>query len=562
MPLKILNKKYRQRRTQPSVRRKRWRSCFESAFCFIIALCSANIFNENYGWIATAAAFQGTLSSRTSKIAVLSTKARFGSNGVRQSMPLRQRHAAAPLFDTERTDAEMKLSAQIGPSDEGTITTTTDSSSRRRNTTTPITPPTTATTLWVEESSVGVVREVPVPTENGGFTHTSASKAKISAANKGKTPWNKGQARSVEVRERIAAGVRAKNREKYLEKLASLGLTEEEYERQKKDERNRKAAERRARKTENGGYRPTDETRQKISEILKAKWANGEMPRRRMDPSKVRSGFSHSEETRAKISESLRQKWATDNSYRESMLNKTTAVQGNDDLRQKISDTLKAKWQDPDFRDKMMEKIRSRRAASNERDEEYRRKISEAMKVKWQDEEYRNRTTSSIRQRALDSVKVRPPKPPKQKSSKKAKGATNKVRLAQVVMPRMSAEAKRRAPVEVDENGQSIVKAKVKKVKKKQKVAVKMVAPLTSGGDAGMDEVPVKKKVESTKKAKEPDGSINRLRDERRDLYDLLYGDDDEEASDESLPASGIAALLDLEDENLDTFDPYGLEDF
>ena len=495
-----------------------------------------------------------------SKVTLLSTKAKFGSQGARPSIPLRPRHAAAPLFDTERTDAEMKLSAQIGPSEEGTIPTTTDS--RRKNTTTTSTV-TTVASLRVQESSVAVaVREVPVPTENGGFSHTSASKAKISAANKGKTPWNKGQARSVEVRERIAAGVRAKNREKFLEKLESLGLTEEEYERQKKDERNRKAAERRARRTENGGYRPTDETRQKISEILKAKWANGEMPRRRIDPSKVRSGFSHSEETRSKISESLRQKWATDNTYRESMLNKTTVVHGDGELRQKISDTLKAKWQDPDFREKMMEKIRSRRTASNERDEEYRRKISEAMKVKWQDEEYRNRTTSSIRQRALESVKVRPPKEPKQKSPKKSKSSGNKVRLAQVALPRKPTEVKRRAPVEVDEEGQPIIKVKVKKVKKKQKVAVKMVAPLTADGDVGLDEIPVKKKVESAKKTKEPDGSINRLRDERRDLYDLLYGDDDEEESNESLPASGIAALLDLEDENLDTFDPYGLEDF
>jgi hypothetical protein len=52
--------------------------------------------------------------------------------------------------------------------------------------------------------------------------------------------------------------------------------------------------------------------------------------------------------------------------------------------------------------------------------------------------------------------------------------------LAQVVLPRKSPEVKRRAPVEVDENGQPVVKVKVKKVKKKQKVAVKMVEPLTS----------------------------------------------------------------------------------
>ena len=56
-----------------------------------------------------------------------------------------------------------------------------------------------------------------------------------------------------------------------------------------------------------------------------------------------------------------------------------------------------------------------------------------------------------------------------------------------------------------------------------------------------------------TKKLPEPDGSINRLREERRDLYDLLYGDDSSGSED---------ALMDLGDENLDTFDPYGLDDF
>eukprot|EP00957_Ditylum_brightwellii_P173829 13233379-Ditylum_brightwellii.AAC.1 len=47
--------------------------------------------------------------------------------------------------------------------------------------------------------------DVPIQTENGGYSHTKASKAKISAANKGKTPWNKGKARSEEVRARISA---------------------------------------------------------------------------------------------------------------------------------------------------------------------------------------------------------------------------------------------------------------------------------------------------------------------------------------------------------------------
>lgn len=151
--------------------------------------------------------------------------------------------------------------------------------------------------------------DIPMPTENGGFTHTTASKAKISAANKGKTPWNKGKTRSEEVKKRIAEGVRKRNREKFLKKLEDMGLTEEEYEAQKKEERRKKDAERRARRTEKGGYRPTEETKKKISKILKEKHAKGEIKKREYS-GPFRKGFTHSEETKQKIRDSLKKKWA------------------------------------------------------------------------------------------------------------------------------------------------------------------------------------------------------------------------------------------------------------
>ena len=154
--------------------------------------------------------------------------------------------------------------------------------------------------------------DIPAPTANGGFSHTSSSKAKISAANKGKTPWNKGKARSEEVKARIAEGVRRKNREKFLAKLAEDGITEDEYFARQKANRQKKDAERRARKTAKGGYTPTDETKQKISRIVKEKYASGEMMRNPRDPSKLRQGFKRSEETKKKIQESLKQKWAED----------------------------------------------------------------------------------------------------------------------------------------------------------------------------------------------------------------------------------------------------------
>ena len=41
-----------------------------------------------------------------------------------------------------------------------------------------------------------------------GFPHTEESKAKISAANKGKTPWNAGKKHSEETKRRIAEKTR------------------------------------------------------------------------------------------------------------------------------------------------------------------------------------------------------------------------------------------------------------------------------------------------------------------------------------------------------------------
>mmetsp|Transcript_31981 Transcript_31981/g.67229 ORF Transcript_31981/g.67229 Transcript_31981/m.67229 type:complete len:417 (-) Transcript_31981:356-1606(-) len=167
--------------------------------------------------------------------------------------------------------------------------------------------------------------DVPTATANGGFSHTTTSRAKISAANKGKVPWNKGKARSEEVKARIAEGVRRKNRVRFLAKLAVEGLTEEEYTERKKEERRKKDAERRARRTAKGGYTPTEETKQKISKILKEKYANGELKRAPRDPSKVRRGFKHTEETKQKIRDSLKRKWAEDSDYRDLMTSKSVA---------------------------------------------------------------------------------------------------------------------------------------------------------------------------------------------------------------------------------------------
>jgi len=155
-----------------------------------------------------------------------------------------------------------------------------------------------------------------IPTENGGFFHTDESRAKISAANKGKTPWNKGRSHTEDLKRRISEGVRARIRQNLLAKVEAMGITIEQYEAQKREEKRLKEADRRKRKTESGGYTLTEETRQKISQTLKEKWANGEIKKR--DPSTyyrkdgvtgIRKGHSHSEATKQKIRLSLKNRW-------------------------------------------------------------------------------------------------------------------------------------------------------------------------------------------------------------------------------------------------------------
>jgi NUMOD3 motif len=406
--------------------------------------------------------------------------------------------------------------------------------------------PFATTTNDVSTSSLSSA-DIPLPTVNGGFSHTNSSKAKISAANKGKIPWNKGKERSPQVKALIASGVRANNRLRFLEKLEQMGLTEEEFAQQKKDQQQIKDASIDERRTEKGGYRPTEETRKKISDILKAKWANGEMsPRKEADPSKSRRGFTHTEETRAKISDSLKKKWAGDPEYRENQITKTTTINSTQDTRKKISDTLKIKWQDPDFRDKMMDKMKNRKKPDTDvRDDSYRKKISEAMKARWQDPEYRNKAVSAIRQRSQTAAKHRDPATVKRSPSKK------------------------RVPKEVTAEGAFLVTPI--QVKQKLKRVVKQVATTTRG-----DQRPDVKKTRKVNKInldgdqsdaivvksakKEPDGSINRLREERRDLFDLLYGEEEDTESEMAIHGAPNSKF-DLEDGDLDAFDPYGLDD-
>jgi len=72
-------------------------------------------------------------------------------------------------------------------------------------------------------------------TTHGGYAHTNQSKSRISESNSGNTPWNYGKQRSSADKAKIAAGVRARNRTKLLEKLEGLGMSEEEFNKKRKE---------------------------------------------------------------------------------------------------------------------------------------------------------------------------------------------------------------------------------------------------------------------------------------------------------------------------------------
>lgn len=448
------------------------------------------------------------------------------------------------------------------------------------------------------------VEDVPVPTANGGYTHTSSSRAKISAANKGKTPWNKGQVRSEETKAKIAEGVRRRNRERFLAKLEAEGITEEEHHERKKTERRKKDAERRARKTSKGGYTPTEETKRKISRVLKEKYATGDVKRKPRDPSKVRRGFKHTEETKQKIRESLRRKWAEDTEYRDLMTNKTIASGVGSSIRKRISETLKRRWEDPEFRAKMMSKFANRKSGSGARDESHRQKISAAMKRKWLDEEYRQRATEGMAKGreaiARKNNAPRPVRPVQPKMPTMMKGTEPRPATAvSVVQPLKAVSPMTSGGVGKKKSTRTTAKkskSPTAPATKKRATAKRKGASSDINGDSGSaiaaveprKPSPVSKKKAPKEKKKElpKDGSISRMREERRDLYDLLYGDEDEEdrenrdsnagggstlngeQSPPGILASGMipgvasdtmAALL-ADDDDLDDFDPYGLQ--
>lgn len=237
----------------------------------------------------------------------------------------------------------------------------------------------------------------------------------------------------------------------------------------------------------------------------------------------------------------------------------------NTSSRAKISKTLKEKWQDPTFRDKMI-KAMSTKKKSSPTPQIQREKISAAMKKKWQDEEYRKKAMKGMEA-------YRESLPTKPKTKRIVSKAASTIQLDDVfeVAPLKKAKSKKKKSSKVKVASTSAAVKKTKTKKKTKKATVQLAATA--------QDIPKKTTKESNGKSKEKndDGDISRMREERRDLYDLLYGDEPQELmSDEEdvspvlpdpLSESGSSMMayfgggVDLDDENLDDFDPYGLDD-
>ena len=217
-----------------------------------------------------------------------------------------------------------------------------------------------------------------------GQPHTEESKAKISAANKGKKPWNAGKKHSEETRRKIAEKTKEAMLKRKIKTAESLGMTLEEYD-------NRKVVERKAKKAAKPKTGLTQEGRKRISESLKKRWQDPEYRARLLhNPDGTKINRTHSAETREKISASIKAKWQ-DEEYR----SKICSVSPSEEVRARISKTLKEKWQDPEFRSRMM-------ASSFPRTDEWREAISVKIRAKWEEEGYRVAVTNGIRRSVMN----------------------------------------------------------------------------------------------------------------------------------------------------------------
>ena len=207
------------------------------------------------------------------------------------------------------------------------------------------------------------------------YFHSEEVRAKISAANRGKTPWNVGKKHDEETKRKIAERTRAAMLQKKREKAEALGLTLEEYDARKVVVKKEK------RKMQlKGGL--TEDGRRRIAESARKRWQDPE--RRATYLAKLAGSRNHTEETRARISAAIRQKW------QDGVYNSKPNVTVTEEQRARMSQKMKSLWEDPTFRERM---LRSR----GDRGDDWRAKISMSIKTLWENETYRNSVLSGLR---------------------------------------------------------------------------------------------------------------------------------------------------------------------
>lgn len=348
-------------------------------------------------------------------------------------------------------------------------------------------------------------------------------------------PWNKGKRQPKEVRARISAGVRANIRKRFLAKLQGLGLTEAEYEEQEQYRRMEKAS----RKTEKGGYRLTEETKQKISKRMRELYATGQRERTRTNPSKVRKGFRHSSDTKAKISRSLQQRWAHDPEY-QARMRRVHALGNSVDVRKKISETLRKKWKQPEFRMMMMKKILDYRKGKGNRSRESMSNATKWLKAKYMNmtqpssaKQEKRRATS--RQKHDVFIRTHESQRLRQAAISSRKNTSHTASLQDGFSPSLCSVAtnspmKRRrdknspaTPTELESTYETKQGREGQKKGSSTQLKTKSPKKVTRPAQTGFAIASSPCNLEI--------GNLSLLRDERRDLYELLYGDEDDDLS-------------------------------
>jgi len=392
---------------------------------------------------------------------------------------------------------------------------------------------------------------VPPPSERrtprGGTAHTFLSRSKISKANRGKTPWNKGMVITEERREKIRQGV-------IQSLLKKKGWTEEEYlERKKKgvrgDGTGKSTGSKRRKKL-------SEDKKKHLSEVMKKKWAD-EGYRSKMKTRPKREPVN--EETKKKISETLKKKWE-DDSFRKEQGEKRKKYweQMNDEelteRNQRISDTLKEKWKDPIFRSKM--EVSSKLRIGSKISRTTRLKISRSITNKWVDKEWRKKVVEGIndsKKRAKEQGETMFTNERKENLSEAMKKSWRKSRRQST-----------RAWLETDDDIKTakVIKAepkvavqKKKEPKKKARPQATTIAASTSATTSEYVKIKDGLKAKKTNgKAKNSSSSPKNLSSqtsehaERKErvrfsspaLYDALYSDEDDEEDDDDEDDEGV----------------------